>query len=89
MVAEVPAVPAVKAIETDPFPAVAINPVGAPGRTLGVAVEAPDGRLGPAAVIARNRIEYEVPFTRPVTVTGAVVRAGTEATHAPEPIWYS
>ena len=52
-----------------PLPAVAVTPVGAPGRPFGVtALDADESGPVPFAVVADTLNVYAVPFVRPVTV---------------------
>jgi hypothetical protein len=44
--------------------------VGAPGSALGVPLPGAEATPSPAALTARRRIEYVVPFVRPLIVSG-------------------
>jgi len=58
----------------------AVRFVGASGtEATGVTLTAFDAAPAPCSVTARNRIEYGVPFVRPVIVTGDVESSGDTA----------
>ena len=65
-----PSSPGENAIETEPSPGVATSEVGADGVVYGVTETGDDSAPAPAALEARNLIEYDVPFVRPVIDTG-------------------
>ena len=73
------AAPAVNATETEPFPGVATNDVGAAGTARGVTETADDAVPSPATFTARNLTLYVLEFDRPVIVTGDEVTAGENA----------
>jgi hypothetical protein len=59
---------AVQETTADPFPCVAVTPVGLPGfPTRVIGVEAADGRLVISVPVARTVKVYGVPYLRPVT----------------------
>ncbi len=55
-----------------PMPVATDVMVGAPGGATGLPVAGPDAAPAPIALTARTCTEYDVPFTRPVTVIGEV-----------------
>ena len=65
--------------ETEPFPGVATKDVGAEGVERGDTDTDDDSAPSPAAFTARNFTLYELPFDRPVIVTGDDVTAGANA----------
>ncbi|CAB4616129.1 unannotated protein [freshwater metagenome] len=71
------------AIDAERFPGVATSPVGAEGTVRGVTKTGSDGRLGPAAVIARILIDDAVPLMSPEMTNGLVATDGTGTTHGP------
>ena len=73
------AAPAVNDTETDESPGVATRSVGAAGTARGVTDTADDAAPSPATFTARNLTLYELPFDRPVIVTGDDVTDGENA----------
>ena len=79
VIAAPPFEPAVNDSNTEAFPGVATNDVGAAGTVRGVTDTADDAAPSPATFTARNLTLYELPFDRPVIVTGDDVTDGENA----------